>query len=169
MLKGAFDAGGSEYDQPVLMVAGFVSSAKDWDEFSALWSKRLGEDHLTHFHAVDFAHSREEFAHGWKENEPRRQKLLADLMELIRSHAYQKFGSIVVNESFQEHVSEEIKRRFVANAYVLAGWGCAADMSLWAKREKITKPFRLVFEDGDIGKGKLVERLLHDGYTAPTL
>jgi hypothetical protein len=96
MFTGAFDAGGSEYDQPILVVAGFVSSAMDWDEFAVLWKKRLAEDNLTYFHALDFAHSRKEFS-GWKEQEPRRRKLLSDLIELIKRHAYRKFGSIVVN------------------------------------------------------------------------
>ncbi len=71
MLIGAFDASGSEHDQPVFIVAGFASSAKDWEEFSALWNQRLAHDGLTHFHAVDFAQSRKEFRDGWKENEPR--------------------------------------------------------------------------------------------------
>jgi hypothetical protein len=69
--------------------------------------ERLAGDNLTYFHAVDFAHSRNEFS-GWKEQEPRRRKLLSDLMELIKRHAYLKFGSIVVNAAFREHVSEEI-------------------------------------------------------------
>jgi len=39
MLTGAFDAGGSEYDQPILVVAGFRPSADDWTDFLAYGTK----------------------------------------------------------------------------------------------------------------------------------
>jgi len=56
-MLAAFDASGHESDQPVLVVAGFVSSAKDWDEFSAKWLERLRADDLPYFQASQFANS----------------------------------------------------------------------------------------------------------------
>jgi hypothetical protein len=165
-IVGAFDASGKERGEPALLVAGFVSSAKDWDGFTTAWNKRLAEDNLTHFHAVDFAQCVGEFE-SWREQESRRKKLCQDLVDILRGCAYRKFGCIVENKAFQECVSDVSKEKFVANAYVLGGWSCAMGVSLWAKKERIKTPFKLVFEEGDIGKGKLTERLIRDGYAAP--
>jgi hypothetical protein len=85
-------------DQCVLVVAGFISRPDDWQSFHTAWMKRLEKDGLSHFHMVDFTNSRKQFP-LWKNDEPRRKKLLADLMEIIQAHVYRKFGSMVINDS----------------------------------------------------------------------
>jgi hypothetical protein len=51
----------------------------------------------------------------------------------------------------------------------LAGRSCVADVGNWAKEQvpRITTPIQYIFEDGDIGKGKLIERMNRDGYPTP--
>ena len=168
MLTTCFDAAGKEHGEPCLAVAGFVSSAGDWTEFSGLWNDRLQKDGLTWFHKVDFAHSTGEFKYGWRENEPRRRSLLNDLMELITEYSYRKFGCAVINQSFGSLISEENKSQYYLNAYSLAGRTCAAHVRQWIQTEKIRgASVELVFAEGDEGKGKLITRLNEDGYVTP--
>jgi hypothetical protein len=101
----AFDASGDESSQLIMVVAGFMSSAKDWEDFSIKWVSRLKEDDLTYMHMKEFAHSAGQFSVGWKGEEERRRRLLSDLMALITSHAYRKFGIVVTNETFRKSLS----------------------------------------------------------------
>src|SRR5437867_2605416 len=78
VLGAAFDAS-ADKTKNWLSVGGFISSSADWEDFDRVWRERLSKDGLSYFHMVDFAHSVEEFADGWKGNEPRRQRLLMDL------------------------------------------------------------------------------------------
>lgn len=97
-MVAVFDASGKE-DQRRLVLAGFISKAKDWQSFHTLWIERLREDGLEYFHMVDFAASQGQFK-GWRNSESRRRKLLADLMDLISSHVYRKFGCVIENGQF---------------------------------------------------------------------
>lgn len=164
-LVGAFDASGKE-DQRCLVVAGFISSAADWQSFHTQWTERLKADGLTHFHMVDFAHSQGEFI-GWKDDETHRRNLLAGLMEIIQSHVYRKFGCVIENSEFDQ-LSEENQREFGLNAYSLAGRTCVADVSKWKKQEGLSHvPTGYVFEEGDEGAGELSRRMFEDGHSQP--
>lgn len=167
MFTTAFDASGHEKDQLSLVVAGFISSAKDWAIFDQEWKDRLAEDGLQSFHMVEFAQSSGAFKEGWRQDEKRRQELLSDLISIIRRNSYRKFGVAIINQTFQGNVPDDIKRDFRLNAYSLAGRTCVADVSKWATGEKISTPIQHIFEDGDIGRGKLIERMNRDGYPTP--
>jgi hypothetical protein len=161
------DASGKEDNQPALAVAGFVSSATDWEEFTIRWKGRLEADGIAYFRAADFAQSVKEFAH-LKGDEQRRRRLSRDLMDILKTYVYRKFGCIVVCKDFKGAVGQDINSVFFPNAYVLAGIATAADVSIWARREQLKTPYRIVFEDGDEGKGALVERMVTTGLGAPT-
>lgn len=164
-LIAAFDASGNE-SSGLIVVAGFISSVKDWKSFSALWHARLEEDGLEYFHMVDFASSREQFRQGWREDEARRQHLLGDLLGLIKSHAYRQFSSAVEMKTFSR-LSAENKRKSSLNAYVLAARTCAADVRRWQGQEGFYSPTAFIFEDGDEGRGMLKRRFLEDGLSEP--
>ncbi|MBI4431464.1 MAG: hypothetical protein HY587_07110 [Candidatus Omnitrophica bacterium] len=163
MFTACFDAGGSQHDQKFLVVAGFVSSAEEWVRFDKAWRERLAGDNLSYFHMVDFAQFSGEFRNGWRDNEPRRKKLLSDLVEIIRRHAFRRFGCAIDNEVFLRNLPENRRRQYFLNAYALAGMTSAAQVFKWCKEERT--PFEkvdFVFEDGDIGKGQLITRFNND-------
>jgi hypothetical protein len=164
MFTACFDAAGSQHDQSFLVVAGFISSADAWKGFDAAWRERLAQEDLSHFHMVDFAQSTGEFKEGWKHNEPRRQKLLSDLMEIIQKHAFRRFGCAIDNELFLRHLSKERRDEYFLDAYALAGMDCTAQVLRWCKNEPAPQfnQVRFVFEDGDVGKGKLFKRFEND-------
>jgi hypothetical protein len=157
MFTACFDAGGSQHDQDFLVVAGFISSADVWLKFDSAWRDRLAQDGLSYFHMVDFAQSRGKFKEGWKNNERRRQRLLADLMDIIQKHAFRKFGCAVDNEMFLRHLSKERRGEYFLDAYALAAMDCTAQVLRWCKTQPAPEFYkvRFVFEDGDLGKGKL--------------
>ncbi len=165
MLTACFDASGKEEDQPVLVVAGFISSAKDWKDFDSVWRKRLSQEGLDWFHAVDFFQGVGDFE-PFKRDKRRKEKLLADLVDIIKSHVYRKFGSIVVINDFL-NLSRDLRTKFSFTAYVLAGRTVAKKISDWCSEAHISNPVSLIFEEGDIGKGKLIARLTKDGYPTP--
>lgn len=115
---------------------------------------------------VDFAASQNQFK-AWRDDKNRREKLLSDLLDIIKSHVYRKFGSVVYNPAFSR-LSKENQEEFRLNAYVLAARACVADVAIWKKRENMSHvPTAYVFEEGDIGVGKLSDRMLADGHAKP--
>jgi hypothetical protein len=164
----AFDASGDECSQLILVVAGFISSAGDWEDFSKKWLDRLQRDGIKYMHMKEYAHSTGQFADGWKGNKPRRDALLGDLMDILSSHTYRKFGMVITNETFRNSISAETQKEWHLNAYSLAGRSCAKQINEWAMEERYRSPIELVFEKGDIGSGKLHARLVEDGYQAPS-
>lgn len=164
-LVAAFDASGKE-DSPCLVVAGFIASHDDWASFNKEWLGRLKQDGLAYFHMVDFANFRKQFATGWEGDEDRRRRLLGDLVGLIKSHVYRLFASAIEMKTF-DTLSEENKKEYSLNAYVLAARSCAADVRRWQEREKFKPPTAYAFEEGDKGKGMLTKRFLDDNLSKP--
>jgi hypothetical protein len=162
----ALDASGSESDQRLFVVAGFVSSAKDWVDFDTLWRARLKRDGLTYFHMHRFAHSLEEFK-GWDQDEKKRQALLADLLSIVQGHAYRKFGAIIINRFLEAKLSAENVKTFHLCAYSMAGLDVAYSVRRWVKRDAISNFPEMVFEDGDLHKGKLMDSFKQHGFPSP--
>jgi len=158
MFTACFDTGGTDHDQEILMTAGFVSSAGDWIEFDEKWRARLALDGIEYFHMKEFAHSTDQFE-GWKSQERRRRDLFSDLLDIISSHAYRKFGCGISIPKWNSLISEQTRDDFKMKAYCTAGMLCAALVDNWAFEEKISTPIEVVFEDGDAGKGVLQKSL----------
>jgi hypothetical protein len=166
MLTWAFDVGGKETDHPCIAVAAFVSSAKEWINFSDLWQARLNDDGLTFFRMSDFANWSGQFKDRSYWTESRRRALMADLLEILLKHAFRKIGCIVTTDAM-DAMSPEIKKRWRFNAYVLGARLCCSGIRLWAQGERHTAPMEYVFEYGDEGRGMLETRMVSDGFPPP--
>jgi hypothetical protein len=154
MLVAAFDASGREHDQIALVVAGFISSANDWLEFERLWTMRLARDGIAHFHTVEFAHSFGQFD-GWRNQEERRRELLSDLLTIIMTHCYRKFGCGISIKHWSSGISDSNKQQFRITAYGLAGLISILTVDSWCRIERMGTAPEIIFEDGDLGKGSL--------------
>jgi hypothetical protein len=154
MFTACFDTAGTEHDQPMIMTAGFISSANDWIAFDLQWRERLAVDGIAYFHMVEFAQSKKQFK-GWRDQEPRRRALLGDLLEIISKHAYRKFGCGISMPKWESMMSKKTLDDFRINAYSMAGMLCVALVDNWAHQEQIGNAVEIVFENGDVGKGKL--------------
>jgi hypothetical protein len=166
-LAAYFDASGHKKDQEFLVVAGFVSSVSDWVSFDEKWKARLERDDLPYFHANEFAQSVGAFENGWKDEAKRRESLCADLMEIIKSHAYRQFGHVVINKVLEDNMSAATKAKYKVSPFSLAGRSCAASLRLWLKRDGWNTVPELIFEDGDLDRGFLIDALVRDGFAPP--
>jgi hypothetical protein len=167
MLSAAFDASGDE-GLPILTVAGFVSSAKDWESFSKLWKERLSREGIEYFRAAEAAHFRKQFR-PWLDDPNRekwRQNLFADLMDILKRHVYRKFGCTILNKHFGS-LSQENQDTYKLRAYSVAGRTCDKQVRVWAFEERIKTPIELVFEAGDAGRHELNIRLVTDTARIP--
>src|SRR6266853_501777 len=158
MFTFAFDAGGDE-SQPVLTVAGFVSSERDWDLFSEEWEQRLKQDGIEYFRAVGGAQRLKQVG-GGDNQEGRRKKIASDLMTILKTYAYRQFGCTVINREFNG-IDENLRSEFRLGAYSLAGRTCARFVREWVFRERI-RNYEMLFEMGDKGQGDLQHRLVQD-------
>jgi len=167
MLTAAFDAGGDEAT-PILTVAGFVSGANDWDNFSRQWKARLAVDGITYFRAVEAAHFRKQFQpwHDLPDRDKRRRDLFADLMEILKRNVYRKFGCSIINSNFTT-LSQQSRDYYNLRAYSVAGRTCDKQVREWMRDERINAPVELVFEAGDEGRRELQLRLIADSKTVP--
>ena len=168
MLTIAFDCGGDDGTE-YLTVAGFASSARDWDSFSEQWKKRLDQDGIAFFRTVDANALRGPFEH-WRdlpedESKRLRKNLFADLMDIIRRHIYQKFSCTIVNKAYAA-TENAARKEFAESAYSLAARTCEKNGRhwlmhdpYWANCKKML--IRAVFELGDGGQdeGKMKDRL----------
>lgn len=168
MFTACFDAGGTPHDQELLVVAGFISTADEWNNFDRLWRKRLADDGLEYFRMAEFAHSRKQFRSGWKDNEPRRKALLGDLMAIIRLHAFRRFGCIVENQTFLNNVPRDFQAQYFLDAYTTASMACVRQVRDWGRAEgaPALEKVRFVFEAGDAGQAQLEKRFRNDIQTS---
>jgi hypothetical protein len=168
MLSFALDAGG-DARTPVLTVAGFGSSEKDWDVFSDLWSKRLDREGIAFFRAVDASHFRGQFEpfHDRPDRKEWREQLFADLMEILQSNVYRKFGCSIFNPELNK-MNAAIAEEFSLEAYSLAGRTTEKHIREWVAEEWSRSTLvAIIFETGDKGKGKLQKRMTEDGCFPP--
>jgi hypothetical protein len=154
MLATAVDVSIDE-KKKFLVMAGLVCSVEGWNDFDFEWRHRLRRDGLSCFHMSEFAHSTQTFK-GFKNDEPRRRNLLNDLLEIIRAHAYRKFGSAIEAAAFTQ-MAPESREYFAPTQIAMAGRFLWAGIERWRLCEKYQQPAELVFEDGDADKGSLIK------------
>jgi hypothetical protein len=164
----AFDASGKEDDPNTkyVVVAGFVSAEKIWNEFDVTWRHRLATDGLSRFHMRDWRHRVGVFNDRDHWTRSRCDELMDDLLNILIKHVSYKFACVVRLASYTEHLSEQRRREFLINAYVLAARGVVQRANEWSLlRDR--QPVEHVFEDGDEGKGLLMRRLKIEGLPRP--
>lgn len=156
MFTAYFDASGDDHCQAALAMAGFVAPVDAWIEWEKEWISRLARDGLTYFHRNEIS--------SWATH--KRQALINDLCGLIRSYVSSKTGIVVVNKYLQQFVSQAQRKHWHLRAYSLTGRTVAKEMRIWASEWRGPMP-ELIFEDGDKGKGSLIDLMRSDGYPSP--
>lgn len=161
MLQTAFDCS-SEASQRYFIMAGFIASAERWAEFDVEWRKRLAEDGLPYFHMQPFSqsfhHAKKPFDSTWVGDGKRRERLLGDLLDIIRSHAWYKLACILPEESLLMF-SDVAREHFVPTRIATAGRLMWADVEVWRRREGFRNQAEMIFEDGDHEKGTLMKAM----------
>jgi hypothetical protein len=145
-----FDASGTQHDQLVLAVAGFMSTPDCWIQFEKAWCDRLALSGLSRFHRRKF-------------NPTKHPGLLEDLAAIARDHAMRKFGFVVRVRMLHNLVSADTLKKWNLDAYSYASRACAAHVRLWAYQNNLRGVPEIVFATGDDGRDQLEARLRKDG------
>ena len=88
-------------------------------------------------------------------------------MAIIKGNTHLKVAIAVAKDVHDAHMSREIRAAFNLEAYPLAGRTVAKKVLEYAISFSSGHMPELVFEDGDLDKGLLMERLRQDGYPTP--
>jgi len=156
------DASSNEADAgtPIMVVSGFISSAKLWSEFERRWAKVLERYGIAYFRMSEFAGCRGQFE-GWRERESDRREFLRRAIDIIRDIAWGSFAAGVLKDDWnlcnQDYELEE--RSFMP--YPLCAWACVDLVRRWSRGERGNRPYRFeeimfVLEEGDADQAAFV-------------
>jgi hypothetical protein len=140
MLTAAFDASGSDHDQELLVVAGYLSGAVSWDRFTEDWLDAIKPG--TEFHATEWHHRlRDGF-----DDDPTVKRLVG----IVQALRYKCVCGVRI-DNFSV-LSASARQSFYRNAYVLAASTCVTNLSTFLFYRGIgASDVEWVFERGDVG------------------
>jgi hypothetical protein len=143
-----FDASGSPGDTTVVSLAGLVSTAERWAAFAEEWQQCLEAFGVSALHMKHFAHSEGEFS-SWKDDEPKRRRLLSALLYAIENHIdYTAAVSVWMkdyNATDKHYRLSEFMR-----PYTLGASTCVSSILRWARASQLDAGgIAYIFEEGD--------------------
>ena len=155
MFTGYFDASGHPDNTDSLVVAGFVSPVRQWIKFDKAWQAVLDEYKVSSLHMKHFAHSRGEFA-CWKHDDLKRSSFLKALINVLKHTVSYSFASGIDMVAYRNQKVTSIDSRL--SPYALGGLTVIDKALHWSENLSISRrDLRFVFEDGDKGKGNLLD------------
>jgi len=160
------DASGSEHDQAVTVVAGFINSANNWVDFDREWRAFLDLYGVPYLHMKEFAHSKGPFE-IWRDNETTRQKFLADALRIIQKNGCTSFVTAIHSQAFNDVIRARHLLPFFGNAYLFAARTCLSSILGWCGDKRMNAPLEYIFEAGDAKQGVLREIMKSDGMPEP--
>jgi hypothetical protein len=150
-----FDASGDAARGPILVVSGFLASAKAWRTFERAWAQALRQEGVTYFHMKEFAHSVGEFT-TWKGDELRRKRLITTLINIIARTAICSFAAGVPVTEWKECNDLYTLDQCKFQPYPLCGWACTEQVYRWCDATRVDQSHvSFVFENGDRYQGNL--------------
>jgi hypothetical protein len=166
MFAAYFDASCTDGD-PVVTLAGFVSTEEKWEKFCREWAEILSANpKVSMFHMTDYASSQEGWE-DWPKGDRRRPKLERNLVRCIRRNTNKGFAVSIEKRHYDWINARYTFRQSVGNRYAACGVGCAGQLRHWAdKKGADYRDVLCLFEDGDAGQGKLIQILRSEGFNA---
>jgi hypothetical protein len=163
------DDGGHPIDQDVVLVAGWLSTEQQWLLFEPEWKKALTDHGIPleiGFHMTDFECADYKLYQDWSPD--RKERFLFRLINLLRSRTRMFFSVLVPMYDYRK-VNEKITvEECVGKPYAVAGRIVGAQLRHWAARyNKANDPVVMVFEDGSLHKGDLMDVLKRDNFDPP--
>ncbi len=160
------DASGKETD-PVLVVAGAISTVERWLNFGSEWTQALHDNGLDYFRMSEFAHSSGQFKDGWKNDERRRQELLRRLVGIAAKYVQCWIGVALFRSDYDKADAIYQVHEFL-QPYPLCNINCVELALEWARTQKLDYlPIEFVFEAGDEHWGQFHQRMMGDYKQAP--
>lgn len=157
-----FDASGTPNSGAILVVSGFISTAKRWKQFEREWAQLLREAKIPYFRMSEFNSHQGPFK-AWRGKDNKRQAFLRRLLRIVVSHAAQSFAAGVVLADWQRCNTYYQLDEKDFSPFSLCAWTCIDRVREWCiKHDAELTRVRFVFEDGDSGKGQFISRSSRD-------
>ena len=153
VLNGYFDESGTHDGSDAVAVAGYLSTAEQWDAFDGDWSAALGQWGVRHFHMTDFANGAKPFD-TWSAEE--RHTRFAVLTQIIHAHVIASVGWVIPTRLYDAIVSDTAKR-YTGGPYGLAAVGCFIDAAHLLRPTFPASRIAYVFEHGARGAGQVLK------------
>ena len=154
MLTAYFDASGSVEGTEILSVAGFVSTSEKWTAFEKVWKRYLYTFGVSSLHMKHLAHSRGEYE-GW--SVAKRKLFLSEMVYTIEDHYEHSVANSVIRQAFKA-TNEEFLLAESTSQFGYAACKCIHKIKEWADAKGHDfSQIVFIFEDGDVGKGKMLE------------
>jgi hypothetical protein len=167
MFTAYFDEAGSPDDSLTLVVAGFISTAEQWEYFEQEWKEVLDEFGIGCFHMKDYVHNKNEFE-GWGADEFKRRRFLQKLASVTACRVRRWFSCQVILENYKTLNRKYCCTEMLYYPYSLCGIGCIDAITTWANHYGHDwKEIVCVFEDGAKHKGKFIELIERDRKGVP--
>jgi hypothetical protein len=140
----------------VTIVSGWLSEKLQWELFDIDWRLLLAKYDVPYFHMREFAHSVGPFE-SWKGNEGQRANFLRLAVETIANRVHQGFACAIDHAIYAEVDTQYRLSEATGNPYAHAARDCMAHANIWLRKSQRGIPVDYVFEDGDEGKGLLLD------------
>jgi len=141
------DASGKDSSDGIA-VGGFVSTADEWREFDRKWRIALDENELEYFRMAEFAHSTDQFEHGWKGDEQKRRNFLNRLLLIIREHAKYWMAACVLKRDYNR-VDADYELHERTYPFTLCAKACVDGANAWYHANHREDGIEYIFEFGD--------------------
>lgn len=130
-LLGAYFDKSGDVDKPVIAVAGFIATAKQWDRLKKPWIQTMRDYHVKDFHMSDLMTGYKEFASPWwlSQQRPFMNRLISIIIEHMRARA----GAAVVLDAFKQAQLGETKK-WVGSPYRLCCSDSMIGACVWASQ-----------------------------------
>jgi len=152
------DESGTHDGSESVTVAGFISLASMWVDFSAKWQLALNDFGLDYFHMTDFANRVGPYA-SWTERD--RRLRLARLLTIIAENTLGSVATSIPLKAFDDIFSRRAKL-ICGGAYGLASMVCFMALSDQLRDQSIDGWINYVFETGAHGAGQITTLFNHN-------
>jgi hypothetical protein len=162
-----FDDGGHPDDQPVVLVAGFISTAYQWELFNSAWRDFLKQYEISSgfLHMTTLRAGQGEYS-GWSESKC--DCFLNEAAMWIWIRARMSFCVLVPMEDYARVNQEYALQECLGAPYAFAARYVMDKVADWSKAyNKENHPILTVFESGSKHKGDLISIFERDGFREP--
>jgi hypothetical protein len=128
MLSAYIDDSGSAGDQPVVAAGGYVIKAEQMPRLENNWRELLEREGLREPFRMSEAESLVCQFSGWEK--PRKDRLVSNLIGIIKPRMLRMVGSVLVVSDFNEIVGRD-ERRKTGGPFAVCAQACVVSLSNW--------------------------------------
>ncbi len=166
---GYFDESSHE-DDPYLVMGGIILDAENAEDFDAEWREAISElpllDGQPFLHTADFVSGNGQYEANWKGRYEKKLSILSCAARVISRHSFQVITCAIDMDDYRAIDSLIKVSEAIGHPYTVSVRIAFQHMQMWAKRNSVQTPIRMVLEARN-GIGDVIEMFLINGDPAP--